>query len=230
MDSPLREVGICGDRCARPGEWNSSDATPRTLSQSLQVPELISQRRRWLNGSFFAAIHSTVHFHYIYRSSHSFLRKFWIHVEMLYQLFNLIFSWFALVRSFHHCYQLGAFLTTSPQGNYYISFIILSESMEDPSFHLGKIHILNVILEYLYLGLLIVCFLLALGNRPQGAKWFYTTAFLGFALITVYMTVRAATAYLPQRSDRSAHGHRSRRSSSHSRASRTWRSPTARSP
>jgi chitin synthase len=62
-----------------------------------QVPELISQRRRWLNGSFFAAVHSTFHFHYIYRSSHSFMRKFWIHVEMLYQLFNLIFSWFALV-------------------------------------------------------------------------------------------------------------------------------------
>ena len=62
-----------------------------------QVPELISQRRRWLNGSFFAAVHSTVHFHYIYRSSHTFVRKAWIHVEMFYQLFNLIFSWFALV-------------------------------------------------------------------------------------------------------------------------------------
>ena len=63
-----------------------------------QVPELISQRRRWLNGSFFAAIHSTFHFYYIYRSSHSLTRKFWIHVEMAYQFLNLIFSWFALVR------------------------------------------------------------------------------------------------------------------------------------
>ena len=35
----------------------------------LQVPELVAQRRRWLNGSFFAAIHSIVHFGYIYRSS-----------------------------------------------------------------------------------------------------------------------------------------------------------------
>ncbi|KAH8082444.1 glycosyltransferase family 2 protein [Cristinia sonorae] len=138
-----------------------------------QVPELISQRRRWLNGSFFAAIHSTVKFHYIYRSSHSFMRKFWIHVELLYQTFNLIFSWFAL-------------------GNYYISFVILSESMEDPSFNLGKgIHILNLVLSYFYLGLLVMCFLLALGNRPQGAKWGYTLAFIGFALITVYMTVSA---------------------------------------
>ncbi|QRV92034.1 chitin synthase [Ceratobasidium sp. AG-Ba] len=39
-----------------------------------QVPELVSQRRRWLNGSFFAAVHSTVKFNYIYRSSHSFGR------------------------------------------------------------------------------------------------------------------------------------------------------------
>ena len=61
--------------------------------------------------------------------------------------------------------------------------------MEDPSFNLKGIHIVNLILNYFYLGLLIMCFILALGNRPQGAKWFFTTAFLGFALITVYMTV-----------------------------------------
>lgn len=40
-----------------------------TLNDSQQVPELVAQRRRWLNGSFFAAIFSIVHFGYIYRSS-----------------------------------------------------------------------------------------------------------------------------------------------------------------
>jgi len=137
-----------------------------------EVPELISQRRRWLNGSFFAAIHSVVHFGYIYRSSHTFIRKFWIHVEMLYQCFNLIFSWFAL-------------------GNYFIAFVILSDAMEDPSFKLNGIHVLNVILEYFYVGLLLMCFILALGNRPQGSKLGYTLAFIGFALITIYMTFAA---------------------------------------
>ena len=29
------------------------------------------------------------------------MRKFWIHVELVYQVFNLIFSWFALVRILH---------------------------------------------------------------------------------------------------------------------------------
>ncbi|KAI6159686.1 glycosyltransferase family 2 protein [Pisolithus thermaeus] len=134
-----------------------------------QVPELISQRRRWLNGSFFAAIHSLVHFRYIYRSSHSFARKFWIHVEMLYQLYNLIFAWFAL-------------------GNYYIAFIILSDALES---YVPKLHILNLILNYFYLGLLIMCFLLSLGNRPQGSKWGYTLAFVGFGFVTIYMTFSA---------------------------------------
>ncbi|KAF9220531.1 glycosyltransferase family 2 protein [Gyrodon lividus] len=134
-----------------------------------QVPELISQRRRWLNGSFFAAIHSTVHFHYIYRSSHTFIRKFWIHIEMFYQLYNLIFSWFSL-------------------GNYYIAFLILTTALES---YIPSLHILNIILNYFYLGLLIMCFLLSMGNRPQGAKWGYTLAFIGFGLITIYMTVSA---------------------------------------
>ncbi|KAI9462964.1 glycosyltransferase family 2 protein, partial [Boletus coccyginus] len=134
-----------------------------------QVPELISQRRRWLNGSFFAAVHSTVHFHYLYRSSHTFIRKFWIHIEMFYQLYNLIFSWFAL-------------------GNYYIAFVILSNALED---YISSLHYLNLVLNYFYLGLLITCYLLSLGNRPQGAKWAYTLAFIGFGLITIYMTVSA---------------------------------------
>ncbi|KAH7102577.1 glycosyltransferase family 2 protein [Auriculariales sp. MPI-PUGE-AT-0066] len=137
-----------------------------------QVPELISQRRRWLNGSFFAAIHSIVKFGYIYRSAHTILRKFWIHVEMVYQVFNLIFSWFAL-------------------GNYYIAFKILANAMEAPEFKFKGISIANTILNFFYGGLLIMCFLLSMGNRPQGAKWPYTGAILGFGVITVYMTFSA---------------------------------------
>ncbi|CAE6378425.1 unnamed protein product [Rhizoctonia solani] len=132
-----------------------------------QVPELVSQRRRWLNGSFFAAVHSTVKFNYLYRSSHSFARKAWIHIELFYQTFNLLFSWFSL-------------------GNYYIAFVILTQSME--SLGPGAIKVVNTILNYFYLGMLVMCYLLALGNRPQGSKLGYTMAFIGFALITIYMT------------------------------------------
>ncbi|KAF8440969.1 hypothetical protein L210DRAFT_3479389 [Boletus edulis BED1] len=109
-------------------------------------PLSCSQRWRWLNGSFFAAVHSTVHFHHIYRSSHAFLRKFWIHIETFYQLYNLIFSWFALVRQLH------------------IAFIVLTHALED---YISSLHYLNLVLNYFYLGLLISRFILSLGNRRQ---------------------------------------------------------------
>jgi hypothetical protein len=75
------------------------------------------------------------------------------------------------------------------QANYYIAFQILSQAMEDKSFHLTGINIVNIVLEYFYLGLLVICFILSLGNRPQGSKWGYTLAMVGFAVITIYMTV-----------------------------------------
>ncbi|KAG6827996.1 hypothetical protein H0H92_009725 [Tricholoma furcatifolium] len=118
-----------------------------------QVPEIISQCRRWLNGHFFAAVHSMTPF-YIYRSAHTFLRKFGIRVEMLY---SLIFS-----KLLHRLLD--------PHHRH-------GRSM----FYIAGIKIVIVIVNYSYVGLLIMCFILSLGNRPQGLKWemAYTMAFVG---------------------------------------------------
>ena len=93
----------------------------------------------------------------------------------------------------HHpklsCADVCVYLIRDEKANYYIAFAILSEALEDPSFHLPWIHILNTILNYFYVGLLLMCFILSLGNRPQGSKWGYTLAMIGFAIITIYMTV-----------------------------------------
>ncbi|BGP01634.1 Chitin synthase 4 [Rhodotorula toruloides] len=136
-----------------------------------RVPDLIAQRRRWLNGSFFAGIHSSYHFGYLYRSDHSFIRKLWLHVELFYQTFNMLFAWFAL-------------------GNWYIIMYILTTSMADPSFGLSGIHF-NIVVRYYYLALLLCCFILALGNRPQGSHGFYLVIMISFALIMVYMLIAA---------------------------------------
>ncbi|KAI8451492.1 hypothetical protein BY996DRAFT_6416347 [Phakopsora pachyrhizi] len=48
--------------------------------------------------------------------------------------------------------------------------------------------LISHVLRYVYLGVLIMCFLLAMGNQPQGSKLMFTTALVVFALITVYMT------------------------------------------
>ena len=64
---------------------------PETMS------ELILQRRRWLNGSFFAAVYALAHFYQIFRSDHSFARKMMFMLEFFYQTINMLFAWFAIV-------------------------------------------------------------------------------------------------------------------------------------
>ncbi|CAG8567125.1 9332_t:CDS:2 [Paraglomus brasilianum] len=142
-----------------------------------QVPELISQRRRWLNGSFFAGVYAILHTLSIWRSNHGFFRKILLHVEMAYQSFNLAFSWFAL-------------------GNFYLTFHILGNSLSNPTVVDGLWsptvgNITFQLLRYVYLSLLIISFILSLGNRPQGSKWSYTFAMVFYAGLMGYMLFAA---------------------------------------
>ena len=108
----------------------------------------------------------------IYRSHHSFLRIFWLHIELVYQLFQQLFSWLSLA-------------------NYFIAFSILTNSLTDPSFNLPWAKYVGEVLHYVYLALLVMCFLLAMGNKPQGSQKMYTVAMICFAFITAYMTFAA---------------------------------------
>jgi cellulose synthase/poly-beta-1,6-N-acetylglucosamine synthase-like glycosyltransferase len=62
-----------------------------------QLPEFISQRRRWLNGSFFAAVYSQCHFSRIWSTNHSVGRKITLSIEFLFNFINLLFSWLGMV-------------------------------------------------------------------------------------------------------------------------------------
>ena len=62
------------------------------------IAEFILQRRRWLNGSFFAATYAIAHVGQILASGHSFWRKVLLVVETFYNVINLFASWFAVVR------------------------------------------------------------------------------------------------------------------------------------
>jgi len=68
-----------------------------TTDVPTEFTDFVMQRRRWLNGSFFAAIYSIVHFYRIFNTSHSCFRMLILLLEFVYQLINLIFSWFAVV-------------------------------------------------------------------------------------------------------------------------------------
>ncbi|KAI2474524.1 Glycosyltransferase family 2 protein (mitochondrion) [Pyrenophora tritici-repentis] len=110
------------------------------------MAEFISQRRRWLNGSFFAAVYALAHSFDIFRSDHSFLRKTMFLVEFVYQTISMIFAWFAL-------------------GNFFLVFRILTASLQNDLGTVGKV--LFIIFEWLYIAVLITCFILSLGNRPK---------------------------------------------------------------
>jgi chitin synthase len=73
----------------------------KSASAETDVPdkiiELIKQRRRWLNGTFFASLYAISHTFNICRSKHSIWRKILLLIEMFYQTYNVAFSWFALV-------------------------------------------------------------------------------------------------------------------------------------
>jgi len=66
------------------------------------ISEFISQRRRWLNGSFFASLHSILNWHKIYSTDHSIFRKFLFTIQFIYNVVNLIFQWFGLVNPYNY--------------------------------------------------------------------------------------------------------------------------------
>lgn len=128
---------------------------PTTLS------EFISQRRRWLNGAFFAALYSQMHFYKIWGTAHSLLRKFFFHIEFFYQGLTLLFSFFSV-------------------SNFYISFYYLAGALITIGGVGGKIcfEIMNYICLCTLLGTLVI----SMGNRPQGAPKL-------FILIVVILTI-----------------------------------------
>ncbi|KAI8997956.1 chitin synthase-domain-containing protein [Gaertneriomyces semiglobifer] len=133
------------------------------------VPEFISQRRRWLNGSFFAGVHALTHWYFVWRSGHGFLRKFLLMIEFIYNMIMTAFNWFGL-SFFYLTFYFLANADINAEG---------TNAKSDPFYPHGD----NVFyfLRSFYLFALIVCFISSLGNRPQGSKWVYTLCMILFA-------------------------------------------------
>ena len=87
------------------------------------LPEFISQRRRWLNGSFFAATYAVAHVGQIMRSGHTAGRKAGLLAETLYNVINLVASWFGIVSVRVWCGWMCA-----DDGDFRVTFICSSSS------------------------------------------------------------------------------------------------------
>jgi len=140
------------------------------------TPEFISQRRRWLNGSFFASLHALTHWFYIFRSGHNIGRKLTLCVQFTYNFINLFFAWF----------NIGFF--------YLVFFFLLqgiTEEPEDPSastpFPRGAARVIFDVSQGFYIFSIMTVLVCSLGNRPQGSRWLYNICIFFFALIMIEM-------------------------------------------
>ncbi|KAH8982703.1 chitin synthase-domain-containing protein [Lactarius akahatsu] len=136
------------------------------------LPEFINQRRRWLNGSFFAATYAIAHIGQMMSSGHSLSRKSMLLLQAFYNVINLIASWFAI-------------------GNFYLFFVILSSSLESPAFQIESIRYFNSVIQYLLASIVIACFLFSMGNKPRSSKWKYKTVAIILAVLMVYLLFAA---------------------------------------
>ncbi|ESK96664.1 glycosyltransferase family 2 protein [Moniliophthora roreri MCA 2997] len=132
------------------------------------IPEFISQRRRWLNGSFFAAVYAIAHVGQLMSSGHSFTRKTVLLMETVYNVINLTFAWFAI-------------------GNFYLFFVVLTSSLEAPYFRLGGIQYFNTIIQYALVLMIAACFLFCMGNKPRASLWKYKFTVIFLSVSMIYM-------------------------------------------
>lgn len=133
-----------------------------------KLPEMVLQRRRWLNGAFFAQVYSLTHFYNIWTSGHSVWRKLAFHIQFLYQAISLFFSWFSLA-------------------NFFLIFHILSSALGDPSANFAPGKVLGIVLSWVYAACILTVFILSFGNRPQGTKVLYDLIVIFFSLMMTYM-------------------------------------------
>lgn len=134
------------------------------------VPEFISQRRRWLNGAFFAAVYSIVNGKQLWKTDHSLPRKILLQIEAVYQFVQLLFTYFGLA-------------------NFYLAFFFIAGSLTDPKIdpfghRIGKW--IFIILRYACTLVMCLQFIISMGNRPQGAKKLYLSGMIVYSIIMVY--------------------------------------------
>jgi len=177
---------LCFELVAKAGQkWHLSyiKAAKGETDVPEGAPEFISQRRRWLNGSFAASVYSLMHFGRMYKSGHNIIRMFFFHIQLIYNILNVIFTWFSLASYWLTTTVImdlvGTPVTSSPT----------SEEHHGWPFGDSVTPIFNAVLKYLYLAFVILQFILALGNRPKGSKYTYITSYVVFSLIQVYVLI-----------------------------------------
>jgi len=152
--------------------------------------DLIKQRRRWLNGSFFAMLYAVLNFNRLWtRSSHSLGRKLAITLQFVTYVLQIFLNWFLI-------------------GTFYLGFIMVVDQAlqsvagepQKQGYIGGKLiecdyrgaESLNFICSYIYAFLTLIQLICALGNKPDKVPGMYAVCALFYGLFTLFTVVVVA--------------------------------------
>jgi chitin synthase len=137
--------------------------------------EFITQRRRWLNGTFASTIYSLINFWKLYRSGHNVIRMAILHIQLAYNVVSLLLSWFGLA-----AFLLTTFIITDITGS-------PPENSDIRPFPFGAATpVFNAVIQAIYLAAVLLQFIVALGNHVRGEIYTYIFSFVVFGVIQFY--------------------------------------------
>ncbi|CAK7898160.1 chitin synthase 1 [[Candida] anglica] len=134
------------------------------------IAEFLLQRRRWINGAFFAALYSLRNAGQIWYTDHSMVRKFFLNVEFFYQFITLVFSFFSI-------------------SNFYLTFYFLTGSLISNK-ELGKGGFwIFTIFNYICVCTITSLFIVSIGNRPSASQTIFKVLILSLTVCALYALV-----------------------------------------
>lgn len=144
----------------------------------VSMADFITQRRRWLNGTFTSTIYSFLQFPRIYKSRHSLVRMLLFHIQLIYNGVALILSWFGLA-----AFLLTTFIITDIAGS-------SAAGQKSSAFPFGAATpIFNAVLQCVYIAFILFQFILGLGNRVRSERISYILSFVVFAFVQLYFII-----------------------------------------
>lgn len=166
--------------------WHTSIVQSAVAYTDIPVSttDFINQRRRWLNGAFFATIFSLHMVTRIWKSGHR-MRIPFLLFQLVHNLLALILAWFSLSG-----YLLTTFIVNDITGE-------LPDGEAD-GFPFGRATpVVNSVIQIMYILTVVFQFVLALGSRPKGQVVSYVISFAVFAIVQLYMLMNLV--YLTKR-------------------------------
>lgn len=194
LTTPMKELGpfqgnmyLAEDRilCFEIVARNNSDWTLHYVKNAIartDVPtdlvSLIGQRRRWLNGSFFAILYTIRYWGRIFsESNHSMMRKSAFMVQYLFNVITVILSWF-LISNFYLAiyFVVIAGMNNDQWGPYLPDTKKIPQTAKD---------IISVAFQLVYGLLFLLQIIVGLGNKPKHIPWVYTVSAIFYGVVMV---------------------------------------------